>query len=190
MTIEELKNSDVKLCQDLCNELMTFQKAKAFLYPENFEGMNFDTRMLKSYENALEKQVLIAKDGNIPVGYVFSTIDLVEENDRNHYPDWAPKLKDAIGFYPNWVKLPKKIGCLNNLYLREEYRSTGVGSRLFDEAMKWLENFSDTNLTFVYISNGNDKALDFYLKHGFTYSHDVFGGFIKAAYKLKDKSRS
>ena len=49
--------------------------------------------------------------------------------------------------------------------------------------MEWLESFSDVNVIFVYISNGNDAALDFYLKNGFIYSHDVFGGFIKTAYK-------
>jgi len=50
--------------------------------------------------------------------------------------------------------------------------------------MEWLESFADVNLIFVYISNGNEDALQFYLNHGFTFSHNVFGGFITAAYKL------
>ena len=53
--------------------------------------------------------------------------------------------------------------------------------------MDWLESFADVNLTFIYISNGNDEALNFYLSRGFTYSHDVFGGFIKAVYKFTRK---
>lgn len=71
MTIEIIKNDDIGLCRDLCNELMAFQKSKAVIAPESFDNMNFDTRMLKSYENALEKQVILAKDKDVPVGYVF-----------------------------------------------------------------------------------------------------------------------
>lgn len=63
----------------------------------------------------------------------------------------------------------------------------GIGSKLLNKAMEWLESFPDVNVSFVYISNGNDNALDFYIKHGFTFSHDVFGEFIKAAYKFKDR---
>ena len=46
-------------------------------------------------------------------------------------------------------------------------------------------------MVFVYISNGNDDALKFYLQHGFTFSHHVFGGFIQAAcYRFKKSSPS
>ena len=96
-------------------------------------------------------------------------------------PDWVRCSSDAIGFYPNWLELPRKVGCLNNLYLRENYRCLGIGTKMLEMSLKWLENTVD--LIFVYISNGNDDALDFYIKHGFTFSHEVFGGFIKAAYK-------
>jgi hypothetical protein len=52
-------------------------------------------------------------------------------------------------------------------------------------SMEWLESFKDVDLVFIYVSNGNDAALHFYLSRGFTFSHDVFGGFIKAVYKFK-----
>jgi GNAT superfamily N-acetyltransferase len=92
------------------------------------------------------------------------------------------KSGNSIGFYPDNIKLPQKIGCLNNLYIKEEYRGLKIGNQLFAKAMEWFRGFKDVRLLFVYISNGNDAALDFYLKRGFTYSHDVFGRFIKAAY--------
>lgn len=92
-----------------------------------------------------------------------------------------------MGFYPEWVSLPQNIGCLSNLYLREAYRGIGLGTKLFNMTMEWLASFPDVNLAFVYISNGNDAALRFYLDHGYTFSHDVFGGFIQAAYCRFDK---
>ena len=188
ITIEVVKDGNIEQCRDLCNELMAFQKSQAFMAKEAFDGMNFDTRMKASYEGALASQVIVAKDGNTPVGYVFSTIDEVEGVD-GPFPAWAPKGNGGKvrGFYPDWDNLPKKAGCLNNLYFRNEYRGLGLGTRMLDMAVEWLESFPDVDLSFVYISNGNDAALKFYLDHGFTYSHEVFGGFIKAAYRYKKR---
>lgn len=123
------------------------------------------------------------------MGYVFSTIENTESGDKSQIPDWAPRTgpESVMGFYPDWT--PEKVGCLNHLYLRREYQRTGIGKKLLDAAMEWIEGFPDVSVTFVYISNGNDAALDFYLKHGFIFSHDVFGGFIKAAYKAKYKAK-
>lgn len=186
IAIEIIQDGNIELCRELCDELMFFQKSKAFIRPELFDQMSFDTRMKKSYAAALRSHVALARNGSgFPAGYVFSTIDEVTDADRTAFPDWAPSAENGIGFYPDWVSLPQKIGCLSNLFLRAEYRGSGLGSRLFDITMEWLESFSDVNLFFVYISNGNDAAMQFYLNRGFTFSHDVFGGFIKAAYKQK-----
>lgn len=79
--------------------------------------------------------------------------------------------------------LPKKIGCLSNLYFRDKYRSLGLGSKMFEMSIEWFDNFPDIDLIFIYVSNDNDTALEFYLSRGFTFSHEVLGGFIKAVYK-------
>lgn len=181
ITIEPIRDGRIEQCRDLCNELMALQKSRAVIDPERFDSMNFETRMKKSFEHALEKQVAVARDAETPVGYVFSTIDLVTERDRNAFPVWAPQMGE--GFYPEWVKLPQKIGCLSNLYLRRDYRGSGLGAKLLQVSLEWLASFSDLDLIFVYISNGNEDALRFYLNYGFTYSHEVFGGFITAACK-------
>lgn len=188
LTIEVVKDGNIEQCRELCNELMAFQKSQAFMAPEVFDLMNFDTRMKSSYEEALLSQTIVAKDRGVPIGYVFSTIEKVEGVD-DPLPSWAPKGNGETvrGFYPDWDNLPEKAGCLSNLYFREEYRGLGLGTKMLGMAMEWLESFPDVDLTFVYISNGNDAALKFYLDHGFTYSHEVFGGFIKAAYRYKKR---
>ncbi len=186
LTIEVVKDGNIEQCRELCNELMAFQKSKAFMAPEVFDLMNFDTRMKSSFEEALVSQTIVAKDKGVPIGYVFSTIEQVEGVD-GPFPDWAPKGNGEMirGFYPDWPDLPEKAGCLSNLYFRDGYRGLGLGTKMLGMAMEWLESFPDVDLTFVYISNGNDAALKFYLDHGFTYSHEVLGGFIRAAYKFK-----
>jgi len=184
ITLQIVEDGNIEQCRELCNELMAFQKSKAFVAPELFDLMNFDTRMKKSYENAMASQVIVVKDADVPVGYGFSTLEKVEGVGAP-LPDWAPvdKTKKNLGFYPEWDNLPEKAGCLSNIYFRAEYRGMGLGTKLFGMAMEWFKGFPDINLVFIYISNGNDAALDFYLKQGCTFSHDVFGGFIKAVYK-------
>ncbi len=179
---EIINDGNIEVCRDLCNELMAFQKSKATISPELFDMMNFDTRMKVSFNGAFRSQVIVAKDGDEVIGYVFSTIDDVPVEARGAFPAWAPKSEGAIGFYPDWVELPQKIGCLSNIYIREEYKGKGIGTKLCDMAVEWLGSFSDSKLTFVFISNGNNKALDFYKSKGFTYSHKVFGGFIEACF--------
>ena len=172
IAIEILGEEDIEQCRELCGELMAFQKSKAFMKPERFDGMNFDTRMKKSWESALEKHAAIAKDGAIPVGYVFSTVESAEGMKNSSFR----LLPDTAGY-------PERIGCLSNLYIRDGYRGSGLGSRLFDISMEWLESFPYMELIYIFISNGNGEAMDFYLKHGFSYSHDVLGGFIQAVSK-------
>jgi GNAT superfamily N-acetyltransferase len=186
LTIEVVQDGNIECCRDLCNELMAFQKSKATIAPEAFDLMNFDTRMKRSFENASASQVIVVKDDGVPVGYVFSTVDRIDES-KTGYPAWAPKGEGYLGFYPDWVRLPSRIGCLNNLYVREEYRHLKLGSKLFDQSIEWLESVPDLDAIFIFISNGNDAALNFYLNRGFTYSHEVFGGFIKAVYKVMKK---
>ncbi|MBP3964608.1 GNAT family N-acetyltransferase [Paenibacillus lignilyticus] len=185
ITIEVVRDDNIEPCRALCNELMAFQQSKATMLPEVFDAMNFDTRMKRSYDQAPESQVIVAKDDGVPIGYVFSTIDQPDERSRNAYPDWAPR--GGKGFYPNWDDLPAKIGCLNNLYVRDGYRAMKLGSKLFDMSIDWLESSPNVDIIFIYVSNGNDAALNFYLSRGFTYSHEVFGGFIKAVYKFTRK---
>ena len=183
ITIEIIEDGNIEQCRDLCNELMAFQKSKAVIALEAFDLMNFDTRMKKSYESALASQVIVVKDAGVPVGYCFSTLGKVDLSGA--VPAWAPvdKTKKTLGFFPEWDNLPEKNGCLTNIYFRPKYRGMNLGSRLMDMAMAWFGGFPDINLVFVYISNGNNEALDFYLKQGFKVSHEVFGGFITAVYK-------
>lgn len=184
LVYETIIGADIEQCRELCDELMAFQQAQATISPESFNGMNFDTRLKKSFESTPDSQVVVVKDRGVPVGYVFSTIESISDGDKSYVPDWAPPriTDDYRGFYPDWPELPARCGCLNNLYLRPAYQGQGLGGELFSRTMDWMKSFNDVDVVFVYISNGNENALKFYLKHGFTFSHNVFGGFIQAAY--------
>lgn len=114
------------------------------------------------------------------MGYVFSTVELITEQNRNLRPRWASQiLGDTQWLYPEWLETPVKIGDLNNLYVLPEYRGQKIGQNLMHQAMIWLRQARDTEWLFVYVANGNDVAA-FYEHYGFVFSHKVLGGLIDA----------
>lgn len=191
ISFDLITDGDIEPCRELCNELMAFQKSKAVMAKEAFDQMNFDTRMKQSYGKALRSHVVVARDGGVPIGYVFSTVDEVSDPGAVVAPPWAPirEGEPVRGFNPDWLK-PQLVGTLSNLYFKEEYRGLGLGKKLLQQSMDWFNGFDDVNVVLIHVSNGNDNALQFYLHNGFTFSHDVFGGFIQAVYRVKDAARA
>lgn len=175
LKIEVLEEKDFKQCKELCNELMQFQKLKAHMGKEKFDTMNFETRMEPSYKNSLSNYVLLIKDKDISIGYLFCTINFSEN-----------LKKSPFQLLPNWKNIPEKVGHINNLYFRDSYRGRGLGKKLINLSMEWFKNFSDVDLILVHVSNGNDKAYDFYINNGFKFSHDILNGFIKCLFKYKE----
>ena len=183
LKLEIITEGNVEICRDLCNELMVYQKSQAVIATEAFDAMSFDTRMAPSAISADAFQVIVLKDEAEPVGYIFSTIETIEEKDTDFRPSWGTTDKNHLGFYPPNAVFPQTVGVLKNLYIRQGYRHLGWGGRLVNYAHEWFAGYTEVKDLYVYISNGNDTALSFYQKHGYIYSHDVFGGFIIAAVK-------
>ena len=164
---EIISNEDFEYCRDLCNELMAFQKSKAQIKPELFDSMNFDTRMIPSMKSAIYNYIVIVKDDDKIIGYVYSNISPKEvySNDFANFFDLSSVNKD-------------NVGCLSQFYIKEEYRQKGIGSVLFHMSMEWLSEFDDVEDYFIFVSNGNNGALEFYKEKGFVVSHEILDGFI------------
>jgi hypothetical protein len=69
---EVISEDNIICIKDLCNDLMAYQKSKAYIHPELFDGMCFETRMIPSVKSAKVNYILVAKDDNEIVGYVYS----------------------------------------------------------------------------------------------------------------------
>ena len=164
---ESIQEDEMECCRDLCNELMAFQKSKAYIKPELFDDMNFDTRLIPSIKNAMHNYTVAVKDDDKIIGYVYSNIS-PKETYSNQF---------ATFFDPSSVSR-RNVGCLSQFYIKEEYRKYGVGSTLFNLSMNWLKQFEDVEDYFIFVSNGNQNALDFYRHKGFSVSHDILNGFI------------
>lgn len=174
LKIEILQEENYDSCRDLCNELMQYQKNQAIINKEKFDSMNYETRMKPSLKIAIENNIILVRDKDIPIAYIYSTINYTSEMKKSQFP-----------LLPEWDNLPEKIGHLNNLYVQKKYQNMSLGKKLFNLSMKWLESFEDINLILVHVSNGNKTAYDFYIKNGFEFSHDILGGFIKCLFKFK-----
>lgn len=164
---EIIPNEKIEYCRDLCNELMVFQKSKAQIKPELFDSMNFDTRMIPSIKSALYNYIVVVKDDDRIVGYVYSNISPKETYSNNF-----------ATFFDLSSVSKNNVGCLSQFYIKEDYRQKGIGSVLFDMSMKWLNQFDDIEDYFIFVSNGNNDALEFYKRKGFVFSHKILDGFI------------
>jgi ribosomal protein S18 acetylase RimI-like enzyme len=164
---EVITAEKIECCRDICNELMAFQKSKSHIKPELFDNMNFDTRLIPSIKNALNNYTVVVKDDEKIVGYVYSNISPKE----TYSSDFAT-------FFDMSSVSKTNVGCLSQFYIMEDYRQYGIGSKLFTMSMEWLKQFDDVEDYFIFVSNGNDSALEFYKRKGFLESHDILDGFI------------
>jgi GNAT superfamily N-acetyltransferase len=153
--------------KDLCNELMEYQKSKAYIHPELFDNMCFETRMLPSLRSSKANHIIVAFDDLDIVGYVYSNI-----SSKNNYSN------DFATFFDLASIKNDDVGCLSQFFIKEAYRNTGIGSTLFSMSYEWLNSFQSINDLFIFVSNGNDNALNFYQRKGFQVSHQILDGFI------------
>lgn len=169
---EVISNDNLINIKDLCNDLMSYQKSKASIYPEFFDSMCFETRLLPSVKGAKANYIIAAKDDEEIIGYAYSTV--------------APKTTYSGGFatlhcdsFFDFESVKNEdVGSLSQFYIRPGYRNRGIGSTLFNISMNWLGTFRDIEDIFIFVSNGNDNALEFYLDKGFNVSHQILDGFI------------
>lgn len=164
---EVISDDSISCIRDLCNELMAYQKSKAHINPELFNGMSFKTRMIPSVKSAKANYIVLAKDNDEIVGYVYSNISSKEvySNEFATFFDLSSVNND-------------EVGCLSQFYIKKDYRNIGIGSVLFEKSMEWLNSFESISDLFIFVSNGNDNALKFYQNKGFKISHQILDGFI------------
>ncbi|QSQ08623.1 hypothetical protein H0A61_00961 [Koleobacter methoxysyntrophicus] len=151
---------------------MAYQKSKAYIHPEFFNNMCFETRMISSVKSAKANYIIVAKDDNEIVGYAYSTIA-----PKKIYSGGFATLQCDSFFDFDSVK-SDDVGCLSQFFIKEGYRDKGIGTVLFNKSMEWLNSFKEISDVFIFVPNGNDNTLKFYLGKGFKISHQILEGFI------------
>ncbi len=181
MTIryEQITHDNIDFLAPLVNNLMAFQADHATIRKDVMASMNYENRLKPEYAATDRKYMVVAFDGDTPIGFAFATVGQVTAETLAAKPSWAEEL-GGIGFYPQDYEVPKIIGTYKLLYVDPNYRGLSVGGQLSGRVMTWLRNQEDVKDLWVFVANGNEKVGKLYEKYGFVLSHSVFNGFIDA----------
>lgn len=176
---KEVTSENVDFLEGLCNELMAFQAEHAKLRRDVMASMTYRNRLKPEYAATPRKHMIMAYDGEKPIGFAYANVTVVDKESTEERPGWAMDLKGE-GFYPSGYPVPKTVGTFKLLYVEDPYRNSHVGWELTRQAMDWLNRQEDAEDLWVYVANGNEAVGRFYERFGFAFSHFVFDGFVLA----------
>lgn len=179
ITYKEIEANEIASVKGLCDSLMEFQAEMGEIRTDILAAMNFENRFVPDYHGALRKNVTVALDDGVPVGFSFAAINDVTDEDVHSLPVWAGEM-GGNGFYPEDYAVPKRVGTFKLLFVDPAYRGLDIGKHLSDKSMHWLRSHDDVDDLWVYVANGNERVGAFYEAYGFKFSHSVFNGFIRA----------
>jgi diamine N-acetyltransferase len=72
------------------------------------------------------------------------------------------------------VTAERNRGEIDSIYVKASYRGQRIGHELMMRAMEWLR-MHDCPETRIYVAEGNEQALSFYEKYGFSKRFTVMG---------------
>jgi diamine N-acetyltransferase len=61
---------------------------------------------------------------------------------------------------------PEKVGEVDSIYVREEYRSCGIGDQLMKRSLQWMDEKGAESKK-ILVTVGNQDVMSFYRVYGF-----------------------
>ena len=155
------KKEDVEVFRPLVDQLFKLQAERADKKWKNIlSSMTIESRLIPDFEAEV-------------FPYADTQLIMVMDEDINRY----------VGFAYSAMGRDQK-GNLKLFYLEDAYRGKGVGSKLFEDAMAFIEAHQPEEIL-IYVSNGNEQGLNFYTSKGFRYKSMVFDGMVTELTNLK-----
>ena len=155
------KKENVEVLRPLVDQLFKLQAERADKKWKNIlSSMTIESRLLPDFEAEV-------------FPYADTQLIMVMDEDINRY----------VGFAYSAMGRDQK-GNLKLFYLEDAYRGKGVGSKLFEDAMAFIEAHQPEEIL-IYVSNGNEQGLNFYTSKGFRYKSMVFDGMVTELTNLK-----
>ncbi len=146
MNIRRAIKEDYEIVCKLCKEL---DDHHARILPERIQEYNDIPRSLKMYESYIlgdDRDLLIAFDDDIAMGFVNLRIESVEEK---------------------VMHVGRKFVLIDNVFVTEQHRSKGIGKLLMSHALSWCENKGIEKIE-LQVFNVNSQSIAFYQSLGFT----------------------
>ncbi|KNF07515.1 acetyltransferase, GNAT family [Gottschalkia purinilytica] len=138
----EFTNGNIELLdlvQPLWEKLNKHHKINSNYFSDKFKNLNFEVRknqFINDKNLKLKVDLIKDKEKDLYIGYCISTIN-----------------KDLIGE-------------VDSLFIEKEYRKYGLGDKLMNRALEWL-NINKVKTKIIGVAEGNESVLEFYKKYGF-----------------------
>ncbi|ABR47613.1 GCN5-related N-acetyltransferase [Alkaliphilus metalliredigens QYMF] len=129
----------IDLVQPLWEKLNKHHEINSDFFSDKFKNLKFEVRKDKFIkDNDLEIKIDLIKDTEkgLHIAYCISTIS-----------------KDLIGE-------------IDSIFVEKEYRKYGLGDKLMNRALEWL-NSKQVKIKIIGVAEGNQNALEFYKRYGF-----------------------
>ncbi len=145
---------DIEVIRPLVDKLFKLQADRAAVkWHEILAAMTVESRLYPDFEAEI-------------FPYSDTQLIMVIDDDRNDYVGFAYTVMDH-----------ENKGCLKLFYLDEAYRGKGIGSKLFSDAMEFVNAHSPDEIL-IYVSDGNVPSLNFYMSKGFRFKSLVWDGMV------------
>ena len=129
----------IDLVQPLWEKLIKHHEINSNYFSDKFRNFKFEVRKNK-----------FIKDSNLEV-----KIDLIKDTEKGLY----------IGYCISTIN-KDLIGEIDSLFVEKEYRKYGLGDKLMDRALEWL-NSNQVKTKIIGVAEGNENVLEFYKRYGF-----------------------
>lgn len=129
----------IDLVKPLWENLNKHHEANSVNFSDKYKNNTFEKRKGKFLSDKTSKvKVDLIRDieKDIYVGYCVSTIDV------------------------------DLVGEIDSLFIEKEYRKCGLGDKLMQIAIEWLDT-NKVNTKILGVVEGNEEVLEFYKRHGF-----------------------
>ncbi|MBU5590153.1 GNAT family N-acetyltransferase [Clostridium sp. MSJ-4] len=125
--------------QPLWEKLNKHHEVNSNYFQSRFINLEFEVRKNKFVnDNNLEVKVDLIKDveKDLNIAYCISTVN------------------------------KELVGEIDSLFVEKEYRKYGLGDKLMNRALDWL-NSNQVKTKIIGVAEGNENALEFYKRYGF-----------------------
>ncbi|MBU5438353.1 GNAT family N-acetyltransferase [Tissierella sp. MSJ-40] len=125
--------------QPLWEKLNKYHEVNSNYFQSRFTNLKFEVRKNK-----------FVNDNNLEV-----KVDLIKDIEKNLY----------IGCCISTVS-KELVGEIDSLFVEKEYRKYGLGDKLMNRALDWL-NSNQVKTKIIGVAEGNEYVLGFYKRYGF-----------------------
>ncbi|OXT09409.1 GNAT family N-acetyltransferase [Thermoanaerobacterium thermosaccharolyticum] len=127
------------LVQPLWEKLNKHHEMNSKYFSDKYRNLKFEDRKNKFINDKnlkIKIDLIKEKEKDLCIGYCISSID-----------------KDLIGE-------------IDSLFVEMEYRNCGLGDKLMNRALEWL-NINHAKTKIIGVAEGNENVLEFYKRYGF-----------------------